>query len=81
MLKLRYFTPREVANLHGFPSEFCKFTFVYMRRCPTALPCVCKCHDFVPAACMTPFMNRTLFCPCYMALRRFDFSCQCTDLY
>ncbi|XP_078366241.1 tRNA (cytosine(38)-C(5))-methyltransferase-like isoform X2 [Oculina patagonica] len=23
VLKLRYFTPREVANLHGFPSEFC----------------------------------------------------------
>ncbi|KFQ44539.1 tRNA (cytosine(38)-C(5))-methyltransferase, partial [Nestor notabilis] len=22
MLKLRYFTPREIANLHGFPSEF-----------------------------------------------------------
>jgi len=21
-LKLRYFTPREVANLHGFPAEF-----------------------------------------------------------
>ncbi|XP_062363617.1 tRNA (cytosine(38)-C(5))-methyltransferase isoform X5 [Cinclus cinclus] len=28
-LKLRYFTPREIANLHGFPSEFgmcCKIT-------------------------------------------------------
>ena len=24
VLKLRYFTPREVANLHGFPEEFCK---------------------------------------------------------
>lgn len=23
VLKLRYFTPREVANLHGFPTEFC----------------------------------------------------------
>lgn len=23
VLKLRYFTPREVANLHGFPSDFC----------------------------------------------------------
>jgi len=23
VLKLRYFTPREVANLHGFPKEFC----------------------------------------------------------
>lgn len=21
-LKLRYFTPREIANLHGFPAEF-----------------------------------------------------------
>ena len=28
VLKLRYFTPREVANLHGFPSEFCKFFFL-----------------------------------------------------
>jgi len=27
VLKLRYFTPREVANLHGFPSDFCKFFF------------------------------------------------------
>ena len=24
VLKLRYFTPREVANLHGFPSDFCE---------------------------------------------------------
>nr|XP_020662315.1 tRNA (cytosine(38)-C(5))-methyltransferase isoform X1 [Pogona vitticeps] len=23
MLKLRYFTPKEIANLHGFPPEFC----------------------------------------------------------
>lgn len=23
ILKLRYFTPREVANLHGFPNDFC----------------------------------------------------------
>lgn len=23
VLRLRYFTPREVANLHGFPTEFC----------------------------------------------------------
>jgi len=27
VLKLRYFTPREVANLHGFPSDFCKCFF------------------------------------------------------
>ena len=27
VLKLRYFTPREVANLHGFPSDFCKCLF------------------------------------------------------
>ncbi|RXM97093.1 tRNA (cytosine(38)-C(5))-methyltransferase [Acipenser ruthenus] len=25
MLKLRYFTPREIANLHGLPPEFCKY--------------------------------------------------------
>ena len=27
VLKLRYFTPREVANLHGFPSDFCECYF------------------------------------------------------
>mgnify|MGYP000258920840 CR=1 FL=1 len=25
VLRLRYFTPREVANLLGFPTEFCKY--------------------------------------------------------
>lgn len=29
-LKLRYFTPREVANLMGFPQSFCKSkTYVF----------------------------------------------------
>ena len=29
VLKLRYFTPREVANLHGFPSDFCECYFFF----------------------------------------------------
>ena len=29
VLKLRYFTPREVANLHGFPSDFCECYLFY----------------------------------------------------
>ena len=32
MLKLRYFTPREVANLHGFPADFreCYYYYYYL---------------------------------------------------
>ncbi|XP_020621439.1 tRNA (cytosine-5-)-methyltransferase-like isoform X2 [Orbicella faveolata] len=32
VLKLRYFTPREVANLHGFPSDFCFPTSVSVKQ-------------------------------------------------
>ena len=33
VLKLRYFTPREVANLHGFSSDFGKCYFLFTDAC------------------------------------------------
>ena len=50
VLKLRYFTPREVANLHGFPSDFrecCFFTDV------------CECLPNVFMQCSFPFAGST----------------------